>query len=292
MSDPTTAIQLPPKVCRSGLVTLAGIFLFLLGGLDIASVLYIDLWPLWTDVDSQKTAFISAYPMAQVVSSIVLILAGFATVKRWRGWRIWVGTVAWLMIGFSAIGVASAPLLYALDYKESERERLLFAASFAAIAFLFGCLGLFTLAAKREEPTSDEGTSTAVIVAGAILVLIGVLLLAGGVAVAVYPSTQQAPSGELVGSIFMFMLATLFGYAGTATIWRWKHWRGFSKTLSWMVIVVLLLFGLAAIISGPPTPTYAPVAVRISALIWLGMLLAPLVFVLWALRQASGSKAA
>ena len=37
---------------------------------------------------------------------LIFATAGLAMILRWRGWRIWVGTVSWLMIVIMVLGTA------------------------------------------------------------------------------------------------------------------------------------------------------------------------------------------
>jgi drug/metabolite transporter (DMT)-like permease len=288
MSEEPQAVAAQPSMPRSGLVTASGMVLVLLGGLCIAAVLYAVARPLWSDVERVP----STMPLV-ALPGLVVCVAGLATVERWRGWRVWAGTVSWLMIVFTAL--ASMTLLMGpISVAASFLERLV--TVFVSLAP--GTVGAFALLAKQEEPTSDGGAAAARMVASIILMIVALLFLAGAVGLALFVEMDRTAathaSDALVLSAFFLFMALLFGYGGLAIIRRWRRGQKFAKILSWIMVVLLLLFGLAAVISGGPWVPFPgdPVGSRLAFSIYYGVLVGPFAFVLWALRRQRESRPA
>lgn len=266
---------------RSGLVTASGITLGGLGSLCILGILYAAARPLWSDV--QPASF--ALPLF-ALPGMAIFLAGFATAARWRGWRVWAGTVSWLMIAFTAVGTMTF-LMEPIAGLTSFSERLV--TVFVALAP--GAVGFFALLAKQEEPTADQGVAAALTAAGIIFVLLAVLLLACGIglagSVAMDPTAAPAATAALVFSAVLLAMAVLYGCGALAMLRRWKRGQTLAKILAWLMIVLLLPVGLMAIITGGPRVPFPgdPIGTRFGFLIFLAMLTGPFVFVLWALRR-------
>lgn len=277
MSDEAKAAV--PGVARSGLVTASGIALGALGSLCIVGILYAAARPLWSDVAPSSFAlFLFALP------GLAILLAGFATVQRWRGWRAWAGTVSWLMIVFTAAGTMTFLMEPIPVSSFSERLVPVF------IALAPGAVGFFALLAKQEEPTADQGAAAALTAAGIIFILLAVLLLICGIgwAVSVTMDPTAAPDATvLIFSAVLLAMALLYGCGGLAMLRRWKRGQTFAKILAWLMIVLLLPVGLVAIITGGPRVPFPgdPIGTRLAFLIFLAMLMGPFVFVLWALRR-------
>jgi chromate transport protein ChrA len=71
-----------------------------------------------------------------LVAAAIFGCAGLATIRRWRGWRIWAGVAAWGMI-----------VIFVLQ---------LLSATFAEIpSFIMLALAIFVLIAKRRERRPD-----------------------------------------------------------------------------------------------------------------------------------------
>jgi peptidoglycan/LPS O-acetylase OafA/YrhL len=75
--------------------------------------------------------------------AVVLALAGLAIVRRWRGWRIWAGTIAWGLIAIVVLNLFNTPPPGPVR-------------SFK-LAFMLGALAIamFVLIAKRRERKLD-----------------------------------------------------------------------------------------------------------------------------------------
>ena len=288
MSEEPKAAVAQAGVPRSGLVTASGMVLVLLGGLCIAAVLYAVLRPLWSDAARAAAAL----PLV-ALPGLVVCLAGFATVERWRGWRVWAGSVSWLMIVFTAL--ASMTLLMGpISVVASFWERLV--TVFVSLAP--GAVGAFVLLAKQEEPTSDGGAAAARTAAGLIFLVLALLFSAGAVGSAIFAEMDRtaAPhaSDAFALSAFLLIMALLFGYGGLAIVRRWRRGQTLAKILAWVMVVFLLLFGIVAVISGGPQVPFPgdQVGSRLVFLIYFGVLIGPFAFVLWALRRQRQSRPA
>ena len=76
-----------------------------------------------------------------MVAALVFGCAGLATIRRWRGWRIWTGVMAWGLI------VVAILQLFASIRPESSMDLVV---DLAPVAF-----AVFVLAAKRRERRPD-----------------------------------------------------------------------------------------------------------------------------------------
>jgi len=74
-----------------------------------------------------------------LVAAIIFGYAGLAIIRRWRGWRIWAGTLAWGLIAFIVLSVFRVPV--------PPGSRVMFA---LIIAF-----AVFVLVAMRREREPD-----------------------------------------------------------------------------------------------------------------------------------------
>jgi len=71
--------------------------------------------------------------------------AGLATIRRWRGWRIWAGTASWGMIAIIVLGLFAAPP-FDPDWVVGIASRIIVVA-----------LAVYVLVAKRRERRSNIG---------------------------------------------------------------------------------------------------------------------------------------
>jgi hypothetical protein len=76
-----------------------------------------------------------------VVVALVFGCAGLATIRRWRGWRIWAGAMAWGLIAVTILK------LFASTRPESSMALVV---DLAPVAF-----AVFVLVAKRRERRPD-----------------------------------------------------------------------------------------------------------------------------------------
>lgn len=288
MSEEPKAGVVQASMPRSGLVTASGMALLLLGVLCIAAVLYAVARPLWSDAGR-----VSAASPLIAVPGVAVFLAGFATLERWRGWRIWAGAASWLMIVFTGVALMTL-LMGPMLVVSSLSERLV--TVFVSLAP--GAVGGFALLAKHEEPSSDGGAAAALMAAGIIFIVLALLLAAGGFALVIFVTMDQtAPEHEsaaLSFAAFFLIMALLFGYGGLAIIRRWRRGQKLAKILSWIMVVVLLVFGIVAVITGGPRVPFPgdPVGSRLAFSIYFAMLIGPFAFALRALRGKRESRPA
>jgi hypothetical protein len=80
------------------------------------------------------------------LGALALLEAGLATVRRWRGWRVWAGLFSWLAIALSAM-VLFGLIITSYDSQLSTAESVLR----AAFGLIPGAVGIFALWAKRRE---------------------------------------------------------------------------------------------------------------------------------------------
>ncbi len=122
-------------------VTVAGLVLLLIGIEAIVWVIPLSI--------SLASSYALLVRLMAIVGAFFLIFAfaGSATILRWRGWRAWAGTVAWLVIGIVVIGCITelrnlamyGPTFLNVRYGE-----------WTLLAFL-GSVSGFVLWAKRQE---------------------------------------------------------------------------------------------------------------------------------------------
>jgi hypothetical protein len=79
-----------------------------------------------------------------LLATVILGYAGLATIRRWRGWRIWAGTIAWGLIALAVLNLFKTPVPPGTD-TSSELPVVL-----GAIA-----IAVFVLVAKRRERKPD-----------------------------------------------------------------------------------------------------------------------------------------
>src|SRR5262245_12197509 len=54
--------------------------------------------------------FRSAYAsVAYLIAAAIFGYSGLAIIRRWRGWRIWAGTIAWGLIALVALNLFKTP---------------------------------------------------------------------------------------------------------------------------------------------------------------------------------------
>jgi peptidoglycan/LPS O-acetylase OafA/YrhL len=82
--------------------------------------------------------------IAYLVGAAVFGYASLATIRRWRGWRIWAGTVSWGLIVISVLG------LFAAAPPDSSGRLFNITSHIIVIA-----LAAFVLIAKRLERRPD-----------------------------------------------------------------------------------------------------------------------------------------
>src|SRR5262249_49326283 len=122
----------PPR--RTAAVTIAGVLLLLPAAVCV-------LVAIIATEGHFRDAFAS---VAYLLLAAVFGYASLATIRRWRGWRIWAGTVSWGLIVISVLGLfAALPL-------DSSGRLFVIISNIILIA-----LAAFVLIAKRRERRPD-----------------------------------------------------------------------------------------------------------------------------------------
>jgi hypothetical protein len=136
MSEPDKT--LPPR--KTAAVTIAGALLLLLAvGFAYVAAAFA------AHNASGSDLYIHPYSIAvSLALAVVLALAGLAIVCRWRGWRIWAGTIAWGLIALVVLNLFRTPPPPGTDRSFELRVVL------GTIAF-----AVFVLVVKRRERKLD-----------------------------------------------------------------------------------------------------------------------------------------
>jgi hypothetical protein len=265
-TTPTIGATLPqshPPVHRSAGVTAAGLMLVSFGIFGIGLLVYAGL------AHANGGAF-----WGWLVAPSVL-LAGLATVRRWRGWRIGTGLFSWLAIAVSAI-VLQMALLDLIHptwrpHGSAMAERVLASPIEVVLALIPAAVGIFMLWSKRKEPSDDGGRAVAIAVGGVILALFAVLFGAIGIA-----GSVNVDFGTLA---FGFFMAGLHGYAALAIFRRWKYWRAAARSAASVTMVLFVIYGIGR--AGENAG---------EGLLGIESFVAFFGYVLWAVRQKPQSK--
>jgi peptidoglycan/LPS O-acetylase OafA/YrhL len=121
----------PPR--KTAAVTISGVLLLLLAAV-CALVAFMATQGHFRDARAS---------IAYLVGAAVFGYASLATIRRWRGWRIWAGTVSWGLIVISVLGLFAAP-------PPESSDRL-----FNVTCLIIIALAAFVLIAKRLERRPD-----------------------------------------------------------------------------------------------------------------------------------------
>jgi hypothetical protein len=144
---------------------------------------------------------------------------------------------------------------------------------------------IFVLRARHQEkPLHRTDRSGEVTVAGVVLLLVGISF--GIVPVVIIVSGKAAANPGPIGMFLVFLV--ICTCAGLATIWRWRGWRAWAGTASWLMIVaftigftqdhvkVLTTYGVAV---------FGLVFIRTGSTYLFASAILIFIFVLWAKRQ-------
>jgi peptidoglycan/LPS O-acetylase OafA/YrhL len=123
----------PPR--RTIAVTIAGFLLLLPAAVCALGAI------LFATGDFLRNAYAS---VVFLVATAILGYAGFTTIRRWRGWRIWAGTTAWGLIALVVFNLFARPQPPGTDRSIG---RVMFS--------LIVAVAVFVLVAKRRERKSD-----------------------------------------------------------------------------------------------------------------------------------------
>ena len=246
------------RLHRTRITTAAGIVLLISALLALISI----------SVGVSTGRLEGAIPSALIFA--VVATAGTAIVRRWPGWRIWAGAVAWLSIAAGVYGLQT--YIFQIDrafIRVGDSILLLF---FPAL--LIG-IGGFVLWAKRQEPSPARGGSRSdVTVAGAILLLIAGAILVG---------SSRSGFGKASDAMIVLSIVGLIGWAGAATFFRWRGWRTLSGIVAWIALIVCVVEPLTRFQPGLPFGYFLFSSDVLGAVFVGGFF----VFVLWAKRQES-----
>jgi hypothetical protein len=193
---------------------------------------------------------------------VVCGAVGIAMWRRWRGWRFYAGTVAWLLIAATARALLlQLPPLAARGIADPW---------YAGAMSLPACIGVVLLAAKRMEPPATPFSP--VTPAGVVLILLGI----------VYALTAWfAPA--LGWRITFAILCVLFLDTGLRAIFRWRGWHASLGTVAWLMMVFGVVGGLAQLVRALEGTLYWPAAIQDAG---TGLFVAALGgFALWARRH-------
>jgi hypothetical protein len=201
----------------------------------------------------------------------VFAVTGLAIVGRWRGWRIYAGTMGWFLILIYCMWLMTMPRMWRWNFDKGDAWALL-------VISLIAVLGIFILGAKREEPPARPfpvvtlAGALFLVIAIAPLAIIGAFFVAGTITVL-----------EPAALITVLIVLALFGLIGLAAINRWRGWRIYAGVIAWLFIAIGILGGLGQIITladrgAPGLVLLEPVGPALFATA-LGY------FILWAKRQ-------
>jgi hypothetical protein len=82
-------------------VTVAGA-LVLVAGLGVAVITVLSALGSGVPANAEMHAGLA-------VTFLVLVFVGWAMIRRWRGWRIWSGTLAWGLVAMTILGLFASP---------------------------------------------------------------------------------------------------------------------------------------------------------------------------------------
>jgi formylglycine-generating enzyme required for sulfatase activity len=244
----------PPTEHRSGVVTVAGVAFILLALLAILPLRNIN------PAAPIHLSNIVSYAVHYLLSFLVFTFAAVATILRWRRWRTWAGAAAWLgtLLAIRSIMLTVAGATYFLPPGLSvlPEHRIL--------PLLLLPISIFALWVWfREQKAAATNVKSEVTVAGIVLVFLGIEL---GLPFVSLPSAW--PWG---------FISVIFAVPGVAMILRWRGWRVWAGTVSWLTIVLGVI---ALAVESSYGPSYFA-----RALSFCTFPILVCIFVLWAKRQ-------
>jgi len=125
---------------------------------------------------------------------------------------------------------------------------------------------------NQERKTAATNVKSEVTVAGIALFFLGLYFFLPTLGL-LLPSN---PTG--LSAVFLsFVICLIFVFAGLAMILRWRGWRIWAGTVSWLTIVIIVVeFG---------QNTYKSMSIDFWTLIFFTIVILVCIFVLWAKRQ-------
>ena len=226
---------------------------------------------------------------AFLAASALFAFTGVAIILRWRGWQTWASTVAWLLMVLALFSVSSTIDLWNFLSRINRAQtavtpRFLWPVFVAPFMVLFSVFVLWVR--HREKPLHHTDRSGEVTVAGVVLLLVGVGF--GIVSAVMIVSSKAAADPRLAGGVVLLFVFAIYATAGLATIWRWRGWRTWAGTASWLMIVALVIGFSRDYIQVLTTygfATFGYVLVTMGNTYYFISFILIFIFVLWAKRQ-------
>ena len=209
--------------------------------------LFFSAWRLVALLTAQGREHLLAPPAiyftgAFIAASALFAFTGVTIILRWRGWQTWASTAAWLLMVLALFSVSSTIDVWHFLSRINRAQtavtpRFLWPIFVTPFMVLFSIFVLWVR--HREKPLHHTDRSGEVTVAGVVLLLVGIIF--GIVSAVMIVSSKAAADSRLGGgSIRLFVFGT-YATAGLATIWRWRGWRTWAGTASWLMIVALVI---------------------------------------------------
>jgi hypothetical protein len=153
-----------------------------------------------------------------LASFLIFAFTAVATILRWRRWRIWAGAAAWLAI---LLAIRSIWLVVATETLPPGLSVL----PRHQILPLMLPISVFVLWVWFQgEKAAATNVKSEVTVAGIVLVFLGI--------------EQGLPAVRLPSAWPLVFIFVIFAVSGLAIILRWRGWRIWAGTVSWLTIVI------------------------------------------------------
>ncbi len=219
---------------------------FLLGGLALAGQIALSELPGLSHATPPLSY--ALFLLLVACAPLLLVIGSLMIVRRWRGWRVWAGAIAWSTIAFGSglirdlmESVYNAPNVQAV----TEAPRRL---AFAAIPVCLAALLLW--AKRRERPVTAEGHRSIEVSLAAICQLLLATLCALD---AIRIGAQLTDLWTLEGHAFdlsplpfdvlvyrfcaEIVLTIWLGYAGITAFRRSEDWSTWTAAAALLIVV-------------------------------------------------------
>jgi hypothetical protein len=247
---------------QSGAVTAAGAAFILLTLLALRPFTYINpALPLETHFK-----LIPSYGV-NLASFLIFAFAAVATILRWKRWRIWAGAAAWLamFLAFRSFESIALTTRFLSQGARINPEQLI-------VSLLMLAISVFVLWMwNQERKTAATNIKSEVTVGGIALVFLGIYIF--------FPTLGLLLSSNPAG-LFFSVISLIFVFAGLAMVLRWRGWRIWAGTVSWLTIVITVTELAREVLT---LATYG--FIDLWRLTFCTFLTLVCVFVLWAKRQ-------
>jgi hypothetical protein len=247
---------------QSGAVTAAGAAFILLTLLALRPFTYINpALPLETHFK-----LIPSYGV-NLASFLIFAFAAVATILRWKRWRIWAGAAAWLamFLAFRSFESIALTTRFLSQCARINPEQLI-------VSLLMLAISVFVLWMwNQERKTAATNIKSEVTAGGIALVFLGIYIF--------FPTLGLLLSSNPAG-LFFSVISLIFVFAGLAMVLRWRGWRIWAGTVSWLTIVITVTELAREVLT---LATYG--FIDLWRLTFCTFLTLVCVFVLWAKRQ-------